>query len=186
MNKIERNHGMDELEVELKKKNNKREDCRELRKRIRKERYEMRDEVRSKEMEVYRWVEKREKEFYDNELEKSKFKKGVNEIMEVIYGMKERMDLKVVFVSDYRRSKIESILWRNGLRNVEIESCDGNWIERIIERSGKAKEEMVLFSNNKSDLENSEKWGIRVEKLNADEEGVSGFMNRIGFKKKSE
>jgi len=86
------------------------------------------------------------------------------------------------FVSLHRKSKVESILWNNGLREMDVENCSGCWIERIIENSGKDRGDVVLFSNDIGDLECGELWGITVELFNAEIEGVGGFMGKIGLK----
>ena len=105
--------------------------------------------------------------------------------MKVMSVLKDSKRLNVIFVSDYRKSKVESILWRNGLRDYIIEECHGNWLERILKDSGKRKEDIVYFSNNQDDMERGVKWGIKVERLNLDEERVSDFMGKIGLKTKN-
>ena len=102
--------------------------------------------------------------------------------MKVLKGMKERMNVEIVFVSSHRKSKVERVLWNNGLREMEVENCSGCWVERIIENSGKDRGDVVLFSNDMGDLESSELWGIKVERLNVEIEGIGGFMGKIGLK----
>lgn len=128
------------------------------------------------------WVDRREREFYDREFERSKFKGGIGEIMKVLKGMKERLGVNVVFVTDHRKSKVGGILWSNGLRDVEVENCNGNWIERVLEDCGKSKEDVILFSNKQSDLESGEEWGIKVENFRVELEGMNGFMGKLGLK----
>jgi hypothetical protein len=135
------------------------------------------------ESEKRKWVERREKEFYDKEFERSKFKNGVGEIMKVLYDMKGRMGLEMVFVSKYRKGKIESVLWGNGLREVDVENCSGDWVGRVLERSGKEVEDVVMFSNDLNDMERREEWGIKVERLNAEKEGIEGVMGKLGLRR---
>jgi hypothetical protein len=134
------------------------------------------------EKEKKEWVERREKEFYNNEFERSKFKNGCGEIMKVLEFIKDRMGVEVVFVSKYRKGKVESVLWSNGLRNMEVESCNGDWVSRVIEKRGKRKEDIVMFSNDINDIERGEEWGIKVERLNVEKEGINGFMSKIGLR----
>lgn len=133
-------------------------------------------------MEKKEWVDRKEREFYDREFERNKFKGGIGEIMKVLKGMKERMGVEVMFVTDRRKSKVGSILWSNGLRDVEVESCNGNWIERVLDGCEKDKEDVIFFSNKQSDLENSENWGIKVENFRVELEGMNGFMGKLGLK----
>ena len=139
-------------------------------------------EIKKKEAEKKEWVDRRERVFYDREFERSKFKGGIGEIMKVLKGMKERLGVNVVFVTDHRKSKVGGILWNNGLRDVEVENCNGNWIERVLEDCGKSKEDVILFSNKQSDLESGEEWGIKVENFRVELEGMNGFMGKLGLK----
>ena len=41
---------------------------------------------------------------------------------------------------------------------------------------------MILFSNKQGDLENGEEWGIKVENLKVELEGMNGFMGKLGLK----
>lgn len=102
--------------------------------------------------------------------------------MKVLKGMKERLGVNVVFVSDHRKSKVGGFLWNNGLRDVEVENCNGNWIERVLEDCGKSKEDVIIFSNKQSDLEGGEVWGIKVENFRVELEGMNGFMGKLGLK----
>ena len=99
--------------------------------------------------------------------------------------MKDRNILDVVFVSDYKKSKVERILWSNGLRGYIIENCHGNWLDKILKDSGKQKDDIVYFSNNSEDMERGVEWGISIERLDLDSEGISGFMSKIGLKTKN-
>lgn len=128
------------------------------------------------------WVDRREREFYDREFERSKFKSGIGEIIKVLKGMKERWGVTIVFVTDHRKNKVRGILWNNGLRDVEVESCNGNWIERVLDDCGKSKEDVILFSNKRDDLKSSEEWGIKVENFRIELEGMNGFMGELGLK----
>ena len=141
-----------------------------------------REELEKVVKEKKEWVDRREREFYDREFERSKFKSGIGEIMKVLKGMKERMGVNVVFVTDHRKSKVGGILWNNGLRDVEVENCNGNWIERVLEDCGKCKEDVIIFSNKQSDLDSGEEWGIKVENFRVEMEGMNGFMGKIGLK----
>ena len=181
-NKLKKSVGLDVLEREIKKKGKDEEDCEELKVESMEKWKEIEGKVRMKEKEKKEWVERREREFYDREFERSKFKSGIGEIMKVLKGMKERMGVNVVFVTDHRKSKVGGILWNNGLRDVEVENCNGNWIERILDDCGKSKEDVILFSNKRSDLESSEEWGIKVENFRVEMEGMNGFMGKIGLK----
>ena len=181
-NKLKRSVGLDVLEKELKKKGKNDEERELVRKECKEKWGEIEDKMLKKIKEKGEWVERREREFFENEFERSKFKGGVGEIMRVLKGLKERMNVEIVFVSSHRKSKVERVLWNNGLRDVEVESCSGCWVERIVENSGKDRGDVVLFSNDKGDLENGELWGINVERLNVEIEGVGGFMGKIGLK----
>ena len=103
--------------------------------------------------------------------------------MKVLYDMKGRMGLEMVFVSKYRKGKIESVLWGNGLREVDVENCSGDWVGRVLERSGKEVEDVVMFSNDLNDMERREEWGIKVERLNAEKEGIEGVMGKLGLRR---
>lgn len=181
-NKLKKSVGLDVLEKELKKKGKNDEDCDVLKEECVEKWREIEGKVKMKEKEKKEWVEKRERVFFENEFERSKFKNGVGEIMRVLKGMKERTKVEIVFISDYRKSKVEKVLWNNGLRDMEVERCNEGWVERIVENSGRGKEDMVLFSNKMGDQERGDMWGIKVERLNAEIEGVGGFMGKIGLK----
>ena len=181
-NRLKKSVGLDVLEKEINKKVKHNEDCEELKEKSMEKWKEIEGRVRIKEMEKKEWVDRREKEFYDREFERSKFMDGIGEIMKVLKGMKERLGVDVVFVTDYRKSKVEGIMWNNGLRNEAIESCNGNWIERVLEDLGKSKEDVILFSNKQSDLESCEEWGIKVENFRVESEGLNGFMEKLGLK----
>ena len=140
-------------------------------------------ELQRIEKEKMEWVDRREREFYKKEFEKSKFKNGCGEIMKVLEVMKERVGVEIVFVSKYRKGKVESVLWSNGLRDMEVESCNGDWVNMVIEKRGYGKEDIVMFSNDNNDIERGEEWGIKVEKLNVEKEGINGFMGKIGLRK---
>ncbi len=181
-NKLKRSVGLDVLEKEIKKKCKGKEDCEGLKVERMEKWKEIEGKVRMKEMERKEWVDRKEREFYDREFERSKFKGGVGELFKVLKGMKERLGVDVVFVTDHRISKVGCILWNNGLRDVEVESCNGNWVERVLNNSGKCKEDVILFSNRQSDLESSEIWGIKVVNFRVELEGMNGFMGKIGLK----
>ena len=157
-NKLKKSVGLAVLEREIKKKGKDEEDCEELKAESMEKWKEIEGKVRMKEKEKKEWVERMEREFYDREFERSKFKSGIGEIMKVLKGMKERMGVNVVFVTDHRKSKVGGILWNNGLRDVEVENCNGNWIERVLDDCGKNKEDVILFSNKRGDLESGEEW----------------------------
>ncbi len=181
-NKLKKSVGLDVLEREIKKKGKDEEDCEELKVERMEKWKEIEGKVRKKEVEKKEWVDRRERVFYDREFERSKFKGGIGEIMKVLKGMKERLGVNVVFVTDHRKSKVGGILWNNGLRDVEVENCNGNWIERALEDCGKSKEDVILFSNKQSDLESGEEWGIKVENFRVELEGMNGFMGKLGLK----
>ena len=181
-NKLKNSVGLDVLEKEIKEKEKNEEDCEELKVERMEKWKEIEGKVRKKEVEKKEWVDRRERVFYDREFERSKFKGGIGEIMKVLKGMKERLGVNVVFVTDHRKSKVGGILWNNGLRDVEVENCNGNWIERVLEDCGKSKEDVILFSNKQSDLESGEEWGIKVENFRVELEGMNGFMGKLGLK----
>ena len=181
-NKLKKSVGLDMLEEEIKKKGKDEEECEELKVERMEKWKEIEGKVRKKEMEKKEWVDRREREFYDREFERSKFRSGIGEIMKVLKGMKERSGVNVVFVTDHRKNKVGGILWNNGLRDVEVESCNGNWIERVLEDCGKSKEDVILFSNKQSDLESGEEWGIKVVDFRVELEGMNGFMGKLGLK----
>ena len=181
-NKLKKSVGLDVLEREIKKKSKDEEDCEELKLESMEKWKEIEGKVRMKEKEKKEWVDRRAKEFYEREFERSKFKGGIGEIMKVLKGMKDRLGVNVVFVTDHRKSKVGGILWNNGLRDVDVESCNGNWIERVLEDCGKSKEDVILFSNKRGDLESGEEWGIKVENFRVELEGMNGFMGKLGLK----
>ena len=88
-NKLKKSVGLDVLEREIKKKGKDEEDCEELKVESMEKWKEIEGKVRMKEKEKKEWVERREREFYDREFERSKFKSGIGEIMKVLKGMKE-------------------------------------------------------------------------------------------------
>ena len=180
-NKLKKSVGLDVLERELKKQRNDK-NCEAIKEKMTEKWNEIAGKVREMETERNEWVERKEREFYDKEFERSKFRNGVEEVMKVLKGIKERKGVEVVFVSDHRKSKVESILWSNGLRDFEVENCNGDWIGRVSERSGKSKGDMIMLSNKESDLKNSVEWGIKVDRIRMEQEGVSGFMGKIGLK----
>ena len=181
-NKLKKSVGLDVLEREIKKKGKDEEDCEVLKVKSMEKWKEIEEKVRMKEIEKKEVVDRRAREFYDREFERSKFKGGVGEILKVLKGLKERMGVNVVFVTDHRINTVGWILWNNGMRDVEVESCNGNWIERVLEDCGKNKEDVILFSNKKSDLESGEEWGISVENFRVELEGMNGFMGKLGLK----
>ena len=166
-NRLKKSVGLDALEKELEKTGKVDERMKAV---IAEKWNAIEDRMREIEVKKKAWVEQRERDFYENEFESV---------------LKDSKRLNVIFVSDYRKSKVESILWRNGLRDYIIEECHGNWLERILKDSGKRKEDIVYFSNNQDDMERGVKWGIKVERLNLDEERVSDFMGKIGLKTKN-
>lgn len=182
INKLKRSVGLDVLEKEIKKKSKGVEDYEELMVARMEKWKEIEEKVKMKEKEKKVWVDRREREFYEREFERCKFRDGIGEIMKVLKGMKDGLGVNVVFVTDYRKSKVGGILWNNGLRDVEVESCNGNWIDRALEECGKSKEDVILFSNKKSDLESGEEWGIKVENFRVELEGMNGFMGKLGLK----
>jgi len=108
-NKLKKSVGLDVLEKELKKKGKNDEDCDVLKEECVEKWREIEGKVKMKEKEKKEWVEKRERVFFENEFERSKFKNGVGEIMRVLKGMKEKTKVEIVFVSDYRKSKVSSM-----------------------------------------------------------------------------
>lgn len=182
INKLKRSVGLDVLEKEIKKKSKGGEDCERMKEEREEKWMEIERMVKIKEEEKKKWVDRREREFYDREFERCKFKGGIRDILKVLKSMEKRMGLVVVFITDHRRSKVNGIMWNNGLRDVEVESCNGNWIERILDDCGMSKEDVILFSNKQSDLENGEEWGIKVENFRVELEGMNGFMGKLGLK----
>lgn len=90
-NKLKKSVGLDVQEREIKKKGKDKEDCEELKVESMEKWKEIEGKVRMKENEKKEWVERREREFYDREFERRKFKGGIGEIMKVLKGMKERL-----------------------------------------------------------------------------------------------
>ena len=86
--KLKKSVGLDVFEKEIKKKDKDEEDCEELKVESMEKWNEIEGKVRMKEKEKKEWVERREREFYDREFERSKFKSGIGEIMKVLKGMK--------------------------------------------------------------------------------------------------
>ena len=140
------------------------------------------EDIERIEREKNEWVDRREKEFYEREFERSKFKNGVGEMMGVLKYMKDRVGVETVFVSKYRKGKVEGVLWCNGLRDIKVDTCRGDWVERVTEGLGNDKEDIVMFSNDTSDMEKMGEWGITVERLDVEKEGIGGFMNKIGLR----
>ena len=182
INKLKRSVGLDVLEKEIKKKSKGGEDCERMKEEREEKWMEIERMVKIKEEEKKKWVDRRDREFYDREFERCKFKGCIRDILKVLKSMEKRMGLVVVFITDHRRSKVNGIMWNNGLRDVEVESCNGNWIERILDDCGMSKEDVILFSNKQSDLENGEEWGIKVENFRVELEGMNGFMGKLGLK----
>ena len=181
-NRLKSSVGLDILEKKLKKTRKVDESILNA---IVAKRKEIENRMKKIEEEKQVWVERREREFYDNQFERSKFKRGVGDVMNILKVMKDRNILDVVFVSDYKKSKVERILWSNGLRGYIIENCHGNWLDKILKDSGKQKDDIVYFSNNSDDMERGVEWGITIERLDLDSEGISGFMSKIGVKTKN-
>ena len=179
-NKLKKSVGLDVIDREIKK--NGTEDCEKLKMERMEKWKEIEGKIEIKEMEKKEWVERREREFYDRDFEKSKFKAGIGEIIKVLKGMKERVGVDVVCVTDHRKGKVGEILWNNGLRNEEVESCDEKWIERVLDNRGKSKEDVILFSNKQTDLICGKEWGIKVENFRVESEGLNGLMRKIGLK----
>ena len=92
-NKLKKSVGLDVLEREIKKKGKDEEDCEELKVESMEKWKEIEGKVRMKEKEKKEWVERREREFYDREFERRKFKGGIGEIMKVLKGMKVRSEV---------------------------------------------------------------------------------------------
>ena len=134
------------------------------------------------ESEKVEWVDRKERDFYEKEFERSKFKGGIGEILKVLKGMKERFGVNLVFVTDHRKLSVERILWNNDWKDVDVESCDGNWLEKVLEDCGKSREDVILFSNKQSDLESGEELGIKVENFSVESEGMNGFMGKLGLR----
>ena len=181
-NKLKRNLGLDVLEMELKRKRKNNENCDLLSKESKEKWEEFHDKIMMKIDEVSDRVDRREKAFNDNEFERSKFKRGIGEILSVLMGIKERMNLEIVFVSDYRKSKVERVLWNNGLRDVKVVKHHGNWWDGVLNDCGKISEDMIFFSNDEGDMWLNSAWGIRVENFRVELEGMNGFMGKLGLK----
>ncbi len=181
-NKLKRNLGLDVLEMELKRKRKNNENCDLLSKESKEKWEEFHDKIMMKIDEVSDRVDRREKAFNDNEFERSKFKRGIGEILSVLMGIKERMNLEIVFVSDYRKSKVERVLWNNGLRDVKVVKHHGNWWDGVLNDCGKIREDMIFFSNDEGDMWLNSAWGIRVENFRVELEGMNGFMGKLGLK----
>lgn len=181
-NRIRRGVGLEEIEREYRRKCRCKEDgCEELEKSIRELKGKIEGELRRNEVECRKKVERREKEFYDVEFERSKFKVGVKEVLRVLKGM-EGMGVEVYFMSDYRKSKVGRLLWNNGMREVEVMSGSGDWVGRVLDGSGKERRDVVLFSNKGSDKEREEELNIKVERYDVEGEGIKGLFGKIGLK----
>ncbi len=141
------------------------------------------DELSRFENEKREWLDRREKEFYDKEFERSKFKGVTEEIFKVLKELRDRGRLKIVVVSAHRKGKVEGILLRNNCRDIEVFDINGDWISRLLKDGKHEKKDMVLFSNYEEDHGRALEWGIQVKNYDAEKNGLEAFFNKIGLRK---
>ncbi|NLN99522.1 MAG: hypothetical protein GX125_04580 [Bacteroidales bacterium] len=151
---------------------------------MRKRRLRTRDDELSRfENEKREWLDRREKEFYDKEFEKSKFEGVTEEIFKVLKELRDRGRLKIVVVSAHRKGKVEGILLRNNCRDIEVFDINGDWIKELLKDGKHEKKDMVLFSNYEEDHGRALEWGIQVKNYDAEKNGLEAFFNKIGLRK---
>ena len=160
-----------ELEEKWGKKVFEKEDWEELEEKIRVKREEMKqlwdeDEVKRTMMEM---VSRREKEFYEKEFENSKLKRGMSEILEVLRVLREKCGLEIFVVSKYV-NYVRRILYVNGCEDLKVVNFREDWVEEILKETGRERNDVILFSNEREDVSRGEMWGIKVEGLDIKEE----------------
>ena len=173
-----------ELEEKWGKKVLGKEEWMELEEKIRVKREEMnklwdKDEV---EREMRGKVLRKENEFYGREFENSKLKRGMDEILRVLRVLREKCGLEIYVVSKYMNN-VKGILYGNGCEDLKVVNFRGDWVEEILKETGRGRNDVILFSNEKEDVSKSEVWGIKVEEFDV-REGKEEFLKKIGIKKK--
>ena len=184
LEKIEKRIG--ELEEKWGKKVLGKEEWMELEEKIRVKREEMnklwdKDEV---EREMRGKVLRKENEFYGREFENSKLKRGMDEILRVLRVLREKCGLEIYVVSKYMNN-VKGILYGNGCEDLKVVNFRGDWVEEILKETGRGRNDVILFSNEKEDMSRSEVWGIKVEEFDV-REGKEELLKKIGIKKKGE
>ena len=175
-----------ELEEKWGKKVLGKEEWMELEEKIRVKREEMnklwdKDEV---ERVMRGKVLRREKEFYGREFENSKLKRGMDEILRVLRVLREKCGLEIFVVSKYVNN-VKGILCGNGCEDLKVVNFRGDWVEEILKETGRGRNEVILFSNEREDVSRSEVWGIKVEGFDVREGKKEEFLKKIGIEKKN-
>ena len=114
-------------------------------------------------------VLRREKEFYEKEFENSKLKRGMSEILEVLRVLREKCGLEIFVVSKYV-NYVRRILYVNGCEDLKVVNFREDWVEEILKETGRERNDVILFSNEREDVSRGEMWGIKVEGLDIKEE----------------
>ena len=174
-----------QLEEKWGKKVFGKEDWEALEEKIRVKREEMnqlwdKDEVKRKMMGK---VLRREKEFYEKEFENSKLKRGMGEILGVLRVLREKCGLEIFVVSKYV-NYVRRILYVNGCEDLKVVNFREDWVEEILKETGRERNEVILFSNEREDVSRSEMWGIKVEGLDVKEGKKEEFLKKIGIGKR--
>ena len=132
--------------------------------------------LRRIEAQVASRVKERERRFYDTDYERSKVKKGVKELFDYarIIGVKKGLELGVV--SSHVKSKVWQILRLNGLQDISVVDLNEKWIE------GRDGSKVLILSNREDDTKWTEINSVQVCPFHIEDEGVSGFMKKIGLK----
>ena len=162
-----------------------KEEMEALEEKVRVKREEM-DKLWDKD-EVERMVKgkvlRRENEFYEREFENSKLKRGMDEILRVLRVLREKCGVEIFVVSKYVNN-VKGILCGNGCGDLKLVNFRGDWVEEILKETGRGRNEVILFSNDKEDVGRSEVWGIKVEGLDVREGMKEEFLKKIGIGKK--
>ena len=108
----------------------------------------------------------------------------MDEILRVLRVLREKCGLEIYVVSKYMNN-VKGILYGNGCEDLKVVNFRGDWVEVILKETGRGRNDVILFSNEKEDVSRSEVWGIKVEEFDV-REGKEEFLKKIGIKKKGE
>lgn len=128
-------------------------------------------------------VERRENEFYEREFENSKLKRGMGEILRVLRVLREKCGVEI-FVGSKYVNYVREIMSGNRCGDLKLVNFRGDWVEEILRETGRGRNEVILFSNDREDVSMSEEWGIKVEELDVREGMKEEFLKKIGIGKK--
>lgn len=126
---------------------------------------------------------RREKEFYEREFENSKLKRGMGEILRVLRVLREKCGVEI-FVGSKYVNYVREIMSGNRCGDLKLVNFRGDWVEEILRETGRGRNEVILFSNDREDVSMSEVWGIKVEELDVREGMKEEFLEKIGIGKK--